>query len=131
MLDLQHRLSALSAARTPRRISSIAKAVVWLFLLTPVAMLLTPWQQNINGIGRVSAFAPIERQQTIEAPVTGRIVKWLAKEGSKVKIGDVLIEIADVDPEMMSRLTLQKEAAVAKLAAKEEELRAYQLQINN
>jgi multidrug resistance efflux pump len=131
MLDLQHRLSALAAARTPRRISFIAKMVVWIFLLTPIALLLTPWQQNINGIGRVSAFAPIERQQTIEAPITGRIVKWLAKEGSKVKSGDVLMEIADVDPEMMSRLTLQKEAAAAKLSAKEEELRAYQMQINN
>jgi multidrug resistance efflux pump len=131
MLDLQHRLSALAAARTPRRVSFIAKMVVWIFLLTPIALLLTPWQQNINGIGRVSAFAPIERQQTIEAPITGRIVKWLAKEGSKVKSGDVLMEIADVDPEMMSRLTLQKEAAAAKLAAKEEELRAYQMQINN
>jgi membrane fusion protein, adhesin transport system len=131
MHDLQHRLSALAAARTPRQVSFIAKVVVWLFVLTPIVLLLTPWQQNINGIGRVSAFAPIERQQTIEAPINGRIVKWLAKEGSKVKSGDVLLEIADVDPEMMNRLTQQKEAAAAKLAAKEEELRAYQMQINN
>ena len=131
MLDLQHRLSALAAARTSRQISFIAKVVVWIFLLTSIAILFTPWQQNILGIGRVSAFVPIERQQTIEAPINGRIVKWLAQEGSKVKAGDVLLEIADVDPEMMSRLTLQKEAAAAKLAAKEEELRAYQMQINN
>lgn len=131
MLDVHNRLSALAAARTPRKVSSLARVVVWMFILTPPALLLTPWQQNINGIGRVSAFAPLERQQTIEAPVSGRIVQWHAVEGSKVKAGDVLMEIADVDPELMGRLTQQKAAASAKLAAKEDELRAYQLQISN
>lgn len=131
MLDVPNRLSALAAARTPRKVSSLARVVVWMFILTPPALLLTPWQQNINGIGRVSAFAPLERQQTIEAPVSGRIVQWHAVEGSKVKAGDVLMEIADVDPELMGRLTQQKAAASAKLAAKEDELRAYQLQISN
>lgn len=131
MLDVHNRLSALAAARTPRKVSLLAKVVVWVFILTPPALLLTPWQQNINGIGRVSAFAPLERQQTIEAPVSGRIVQWHAMEGRKVKAGDLLMEIADVDPELMERLTQQKAAASAKLAAKAEELQAYQLQINN
>jgi len=131
MLESAARLSALSAARTPRLISTLARVSVWLFLLTPVALLLTPWQQNISGTGRVSAFAPLERQQTVQAPVSGRIVQWLAKEGTKVKAGDVLIEIADVDPELLERLGQQREAAAAKLEAKEEELRAYRLQIDN
>ena len=131
MLESAARLSALSAARTPRLISTLARVCVWLFLLTPVALLLTPWQQNISGTGRVSAFAPLERQQTVQAPVSGRIVQWLAKEGTKVKAGDVLIEIADVDPELLERLGQQREAAAAKLEAKEEELRAYRLQIDN
>lgn len=131
MTDLQLRLSALSAAHTPRLVSSLSRACVWLFLLTPPALLLTPWQQNINGNGRVSAFAPLERQQTVEAPVSGRIVSWQAKEGSKVKSGDVLMEITDVDPELLERLQQQREAAAAKLAAKQEELRSYRLQIDN
>jgi len=58
-------------------------------------------------------------------------VQWLAKEGTKVKAGDVLIEIADVDPELLERLGQQREAAAAKLEAKEEELRSYRLQIDN
>lgn len=131
MLESAARLSALSVARTPRLISTLARACVWLFLLTPVALLLTPWQQNISGTGRVSAFAPLERQQTVQAPVSGRIVQWLAKEGTKVKAGDVLIEIADVDPELLERLGQQREAAAAKLEAKEDELRSYRLQIDN
>ncbi len=104
---------------------------MWLFLATPPTLLLTPWQQTINGAGRVTAFAPLERQQTVEAPVSGRIVQWLVREGSKVKVGEVLMEIADVDPEQLERLSRQREAAAAKLVAKEEELRAYRLQIDN
>lgn len=131
MSELHSRLSALSTARTPRLISRLAKACVWLFLATPPALLLTPWQQNITGTGRVTAFAPLERQQTVEAPVSGRIVQWQAREGAKVKAGDVLMEIADVDPEQLERLRRQTDAAAAKLGAKEEELRSYRLQIDN
>jgi multidrug resistance efflux pump len=100
-------------------------------LLTPPALLISPWQQNIGGTGRVSAFVPAERQQTIDAPVGGRIVRWLAKEGMQVKAGEVLVEIADVDPELLPRLRQQREASAAKLAAKEEELRALRLQLDN
>lgn len=131
MSNLSYPLSALSAAHTPRMVSLLSQVCVWLFLLTPLALLLTPWQQNITGMGRVIAFAPLERQQTIEAPVTGRVVQWHAKEGAKVKAGDVLMEIADVDPELLSRLQQQREAAANKLSAKEEELKAYRLQIDN
>jgi len=131
MIDSSSSLSALSAARTPRRVSSLARACVWLFLLTPPALLLAPWQQNIVGTGRVSAFAPVERQQTVDAPVSGRIMQWYAREGTKVKAGEVLVEVSDVDPELLGRLRQQREASAAKLAAKEEELRAYHLQIDN
>jgi adhesin transport system membrane fusion protein len=125
------RLSALSVAQTPRSFSLMARVCVWLFLLTPPALLVSPWQQNIVGTGRVSAFLPAERQQTIDAPVSGRITRWLAKEGEQVKAGQVLVEFADVDPELLQRLRQQREASAAKLTAKEEELRALRLQINN
>ncbi len=125
------RLSALSAAQTPRSVSVMARVCVWLFLLTPPALLLSPWQQNISGAGRVSAFVPAERQQTVDATVSGRITRWLAKEGAKVKAGDVLVEIADVDPELLQRLRQQREASAAKLASKGEELRAYRRQIDD
>ena len=131
MPELHFRFSALSSARTPRLISTLARICVWLFLLTPPALLLTPWQQNITGTGRVTAFAPLERQQTVEAPVSGRIVQWLAREGTKIKSGDVLMEIADVDPQQLERLNQQREAAAAKLVAKEQEVHAYRLQIDN
>jgi multidrug resistance efflux pump len=131
MTDSGIRLSALVATQTPRRVGALVRACIWLFLLLPLSLLLAPWQQNISGIGRVAAFAPIERQQTVEAPVSGRVVHWNAREGAKVKAGEVLVEISDVDPEQLDRLTRQRDAAAAKVAAKEEELGAYRLQIDN
>ena len=125
------RLSALSAAQTPGSVGIMAKICVWLFLLTPPLLLLSPWQQTISGTGRVSAFAPADRQQTVDAPVSGKIVRWLVKEGAKVKAGEVLVEIADVDPDLLQRLRQQREASAAKLVAKEDEVKAYRLQIEN
>lgn len=131
MMNGEARLTALSAARTPRGVSRLARVLVWLFLLIGPALLLAPWQQNIVGTGRVSAFAPVERQQPIDSPVPGRIVRWHVREGSKIKAGDVLVEIADVDPDLLDRLRRQREANAAKLADKEGELRAYRLQVND
>lgn len=125
------RLTALNAARTPRIISILTRICVFLFLIIPPVLLMTPWQQNIRASGKVTAFAPIERQQNVEAPIGGRLVKWFVKEGSKVKAGDVLVEISDVDPELLPRLTQQRDAAKSKLSAKEDELRAYKSQIDN
>ena len=125
------RLTALNAARTPRIISILTRVCVFLFLIIPPVLLMTPWQQNIRASGKVTAFAPIERQQNVEAPIGGRLVKWFVKEGSKVKAGDVLVEISDVDPELLPRLTQQRDAAKSKLSAKEDELRAYKSQIDN
>lgn len=131
MLEFSNRLFALSAARTPVVVGTLAKLTVWLFLLTPPALLLSPWQQNITGTGKVTAFMPLERQQTLKAPVSGRIVQWLGKEGARVKAGDILLEIADIDPELLERLRQQRAAAAAKLTAKEDELKSYRLQLDN
>ncbi|OAI27015.1 MULTISPECIES: HlyD family secretion protein [Methylomonas] len=131
MDEWHNRLSALAAAHTPRTVGRWARACVWVFVLTPPALLVTPWQQNIHASGRVSAFAPLERQQTVEAPVGGRIVAWHVKEGDKVKAGEVLLDIADVDPRLLERLAGQRDAAAAKLAAKQDELNAYRLQLDN
>lgn len=129
--QVHSRLSAINAATTPRLVSILTRLCVWLFVLIPALLLISPWQQNIRASGKVIAFAPIERQQKIESPVSGRITQWFVREGAKVKAGDVLVEIVDVDPDLLPRLTQQRDAAKIKLAAKEDELRAYKSQIDN
>lgn len=63
---IHSRLSALNAARTPSTVSILTRVCVGLFLVIPPLLLTTPWQQNIRASGKVTAFAPIERQQNIE-----------------------------------------------------------------
>ncbi|MCD2450119.1 HlyD family secretion protein [Methylicorpusculum oleiharenae] len=129
MSDNTSQLSVISASQTPRLVGRIVFIFAWLFILVPVFTLFLPWQQNINGSGVVSAFMPVERQQTIESPVSGRIMRWHVKEGAKVKKGDLLVEVSDIDPQLPERLRRQREANEAKLVAKQREFDAYQVQI--
>lgn len=125
------RLSALSAVQTPRRVTRIARIFAWMFLLGPLLTLATPWQQNVMGTGKVAAYAPLERRQTLESPVSGRIARWYVQEGDQVQAGERLVDIADIDPLYLQRLIEQRQASIAKVAAKEQEIRSYRLQVAN
>ncbi|MCC6875130.1 MAG: HlyD family efflux transporter periplasmic adaptor subunit [Sandaracinaceae bacterium] len=86
--------------------------------------LMAPWQQNVPGTGRVVAYAPVERQQNVDAPVAGRVVRWHVQEGSVVRAGDPLVELSDNDPELMDRLAAERDASQERLRAYEERVSA-------
>ncbi|HEU0124275.1 MAG TPA: HlyD family efflux transporter periplasmic adaptor subunit [Bryobacteraceae bacterium] len=75
-----------------------------IFAISIPALIFAPWVQNVTGFGKVVGTTPFERQQTIDSPVEGRIVKWHVIEGSKVKTGDLIAEVADNDPMILERL---------------------------
>lgn len=82
-----------------------------------VAMIVVPWQQSAKGHGRVVAYAPLDRQQIVKAPIDGRVVTWHVREGSRVKAGAPLLEIADNDPAILDRLREERDAQRARIAA--------------
>lgn len=82
----------------------IAWILVIVFVVLAGALAYLPWQQNISGSGRVIARAPLERQQTISAPVDGRVIKWHVTEGAKVREGDPIVDVSDNDPSVLDRL---------------------------
>lgn len=104
---------------TPTRARRIAFALAGAFLGFLVFALVSPWQQNIRGSGRVIAFAPLERRQNVEAPVGGRVVEWFVQEGSVVAEGDPIVRISDNDPQLMDRLALERDATAERLASYE------------
>ena len=97
-------LPAMQQVRVPVSVRLVAWTIVLLFIGMGVAMAFVPWQQSVSGNGRVIAMTPVERQQTVSSPVDGRVVKWHVVEGTRVKAGDPIVEIADNDPNVVDRL---------------------------
>lgn len=126
-----HLFRSEQLAITPALVRRLARWLFWLFFVLPVLMLFLPWLQNISGNGLLTAFHPSDRRQTVDAPIAGVISKWHVQEGSRVKLGEVLLEMTDVDPKFSDRLDEQLTANNSKLNAKEQEFNSYQLQLQS
>lgn len=95
----------------------LALVVAGMIGLLIVVLYITPWQQSVPGTGRVVAYAPDERQQNIDAPIDGRVLRWYVQEGSMVKVGEPLVELSDNDPDVMQRLRTERDAVASRLDA--------------
>lgn len=122
-------LSELDGAQTNPVAVRIARSLIILFLFLLVFLALTPWQQNVQGIGRVVAYIPGDRQQTIGAPVEGRIARWLVKEGSRVKKGEAIAELLDNDPLLLQRLANERQALLDRQSAVENRVETFREQL--
>ena len=94
-----------------------AGIVLAMIVAAIIALIFVPWTQNVQGVGSVIAYSPNERQQNLTAPVDGQIKEWFVLEGTRVKEGDRIVDIADIDPDILSRLERQREAGQVKLEA--------------
>ncbi len=97
---------------TPRSARILARLLMASGALFAVSLVVTPWQQSITGSGRVVAFSPNERPQEIDAPIEGRVTTWHVREGSRVKEGDLLLQLTDNAPEILSRLAEERMAGI-------------------
>lgn len=110
-------LVALSLVPTPRGARRLARTLLALLVFVVCALTFAPWQQSSAGAGRVIAYAPLDRQQHIEAPIDGRVVRWHVREGAHVEAGDAIADIADNDPEILVRLHQERDAQQARIDA--------------
>lgn len=106
----------------PGRFQRVLFALVLAFVCFAVGTLLLPWRQNVSGKGRVIAYAQLERQQSVEAPIDGRLSRWYVQEGSHVESGDLLADVVDLDPELMSRLKVERDVMQERLKSYAERL---------
>jgi multidrug resistance efflux pump len=130
----QEKLYTLRALKTPRAGKILAWWLMGLFIIF-FTILFLPWQQNIRGRGKVTAFSPVNRPQTVEAVIAGRIQKWHVMEGQPVQKGDTIITLSEVkekyfDPKLLQRLNEQITAKVNSASAKQEKAKALQRQID-
>ena len=123
--------TVIEKAKTPFNIRGSLKWILILFLILPLLMLVLPWVQNITSKGFVIGLNPADRRQTVDAPMIGFVTKWHVGEGSRVKAGDVLLEMSDIDPNYHERLDEQLLASTHKLDAKHSELKVQKQQLQN
>ena len=111
-------LPALKLVQSSRNARRLAAVLLLLLLLSIIAMVFAPWQQSARGTGRVVAFVPQERQQTVMAPVKG-VVLHVADglvEGKRVQRGDVIVEIEPYAANLRDQLAAQSQDLDTKLA---------------
>lgn len=106
--------AAALLVRTPRALRVLGRLLTVTFVLFVAVLGFAPWQQSLTGEGRVVAFAPVERQQEVDAVIEGRITRWYVREGSQVKKGDLLFELTDNDPDILQRLEEERRAVIAR-----------------
>lgn len=112
-------LPSLRLARSSLFARKIGRLLL-IFLMGAFAFVaFAPWQQSVTGSGDVIAFAPLERQQTIEAPIKGRIEEWGEKvyPNAHVSKGDLIAVIQDIDSNLLPRLQQQVAASQGQVQA--------------
>ena len=89
------KLPALRLVQSSRMAQRLANALLVLLVVAIVAMAFVPWQQSARGTGKVVAFVPQERQQTVTSAVEGLVVRIAdgLVEGARVKRGDFIVEV--------------------------------------
>jgi multidrug resistance efflux pump len=112
-----NQLPALQLVQSSRLARQLAALLLVLLLLSIVSMLLLPWQQSARGTGRVVAFVPQERQQSVMSPIKG-VVSRVAdnlSEGIWVRRGDVIVEIEPTAANLSNQLAAQMRDMETKL----------------
>ncbi|HJU03794.1 MAG TPA: biotin/lipoyl-binding protein [Nitrospiraceae bacterium] len=109
------KLQAWELVKVPEYLRRYGRIAIKLLLFFFLIIAFIPWTQTITATGQLSAYSPYERPQDIEAQITGRIKKWHVYEGVRVKQGELILELDDVDPNFMAPelLSLLEQSKVA------------------
>jgi multidrug resistance efflux pump len=105
----------------------LAKVLLFGLVVSIIAMAFLPWQQTSRGRGQVVAYAPQERQQTVQSPIKGVVGEIAAGlvEGAEVKKGDFLLEIQPFAANKAQRLEDQLDQLNTKVDTSEVKAEAY------
>lgn len=119
-------MPSLRLARSSRVARQVAKYLFLMLILTMLLMAFAPWQQSVTGTGNVLAYSPDQRQQVIQAAIKGRIARWGDNiyENARVKKGQMIAEIRDLDDLYSSRLDDQLMNSKLAVAFAKEQLAA-------
>jgi len=129
LLDTRSGFRSLDKTTGSSRLTQLTRLSAGLCVLAVVGLVLLPWRQFVSGSGRVIAFNPLERSLTVESPLPGKVQRAFVVEGQEVKEGEALFEIVDNDPNLLSNLLQQRDAAQARRDAAKTRVESLGLQI--
>lgn len=96
-----------------------------LMVLLICGLMFVPWQQSVKGHGRVIAWNPTERPQTLQAMVGGRVKHVWVLEGQHVEKDQPLLEIEDNDPDLIDNLNRARASEQEKMALAKAQVEVY------
>ncbi|GAB4403969.1 MAG: biotin/lipoyl-binding protein [Microscillaceae bacterium] len=125
---IEKKVYALRTIHTPRTGRVLAYWLMGILLFMLVCLFL-PWQQNVEGTGKVTALSPQDRPQEVNTAIAGRIKEWRIQEGQFVKKGDTLVVLEEIkadyfDPELLKRLEEQLQAKSQGIGANQQKIQA-------
>jgi multidrug efflux pump subunit AcrA (membrane-fusion protein) len=114
--DYVNRFSNIQGIQIPQVFPRITTLLI-ILLVFIIGCMFLPWIQTAKGNGNITALMPQDRVQQIIAPVGGRVEKWYVRDGSRVKAGDKIVEINDIDPQNIDRINNEISATQERLDA--------------
>ncbi|WP_395142517.1 biotin/lipoyl-binding protein [Armatimonas sp.] len=99
--ELDQRTQRLVPTRPGKR--RIVITLLSIVVILSTILKFTPFQQTVIGNGKVGVFSVMDRPQTIDAQIGGRLVLWSVQEGQTVKKGQLLAEIEDTESRFLSQ----------------------------
>ncbi len=131
LVEFEQLFPSLRLASSSRWARRMAKWLALLLLALVCFTAFAPWQQFVGGKGRVVAFNPLLREQIVQSPISGRVASWAdsIREGVHVEQGQMIVEVQDLDPDLLSRLQEQVEATRRELESLKHVAAAYDSQV--
>ena len=99
---------SLQLVQTDPFVNRIGRFSFFLILFF-IAILFLPWRQTVEGEGRLIAYDPTERLQSISAPIDGFIDTFYISENEHVQKGMKLFDMIDLDKDYKIRVYKMKE----------------------
>ncbi len=110
-------LSTWRSINAPKFLRSLLGLIIFLILVIGAVLYFTPWVQTAYGEGQVTVLKPTDQVLSIQALSDGRINEWYVSDGDAVKKGDPIVQIIDLDPQLLERLSAERLAISKKLDA--------------
>jgi len=116
------------------RIKSKKKLFFFIFIILIIALLISPWTQNIQATGTITSLDPATRPQTIHSVIPGRIERWLVAEGQFVQKNDTVAILSEIkenyfNPDLIDNIEKQIGTKEAGLSSYKEKVNALDQQL--